>query len=263
MTSADDRRVDGGREGFDLARVQALSFDCYGTLIDWETGILAVIRPWAAEAGIDVDDEALLVAFADSEAAAECELPTLRYPGILAESFRRVGALVGADVSDEWAGRLGGSVGDWPAFDDSAEALAVLAAHYTLIIVSNVHREGFAASNRQLHGRFAAVITAEDVGAYKPAEPHFDALDRTLVELGIEPDASLHVAQSLFHDHAPARVRGMRSVWINRRGGRIGSGAAPGRPDEHADEDEYAYEAEFGSMREFASAAQAAFAGSR
>ncbi len=189
----------------DLTRVEALSFDCYGTLIDWETGILAVLRPWATEAGIDADDESLLAAFAESEAAAERELPTLRYPNILAEAFRRVGTRLGAEVNDEWASRLGGSVGDWPAFDDSPAALATLAAHYTLIIVSNVHREGFAASNRRLHGRFAAVITAEDVGAYKPADPHFDALDRTIAELGIEPDQSLHVAQSLFHDHGPAR----------------------------------------------------------
>ena len=127
-----------------------------------------------------------------------------------------------------------------------------MAEHYTLIIVSNVHREGFAASNRQLRGRFAAVITAEDVGAYKPADPHFDALDLTIAELGIEPDELLHVAQSLFHDHGPARRRGMRSVWINRRG-RIGSDAVASRSDE------YAYEAEFGSMRGFASAVQTAF----
>ena len=236
----------------DLTRLRALSFDCYGTLIDWETGILAVLRPWATEAGVDADDETLLAAFGDSEAAVERDLPTLRYPHILAESFHRVGTIVGADVSEEWAGRLGGSVGDWPAFDDSSAALATLAEHYTLIIVSNVHREGFAASNRQLHGRFAAVITAEDVGAYKPADPHFDALDLTITELGIEPDELLHVAQSLFHDHEPARRRGLRSVWINRRG-RIGSGAVPSRSDE------YAYEAEFGSMGELASAVQAAF----
>ena len=187
MTATNEKGADDVHERSDLTRVEALSFDCYGTLIDWETGILAVLRPWATEAGIDADDESLLAAFAESEAAAERELPTLRYPNILAEAFRRVGTRLGAEVNDEWASRLGGSVGDWPAFDDSPAALATLAAHYTLIIVSNVHREGFAASNRRLHGRFAAVITAEDVGAYKPADPHFDALDRTIAELGIEP----------------------------------------------------------------------------
>ena len=88
----------------DLAGFRALSFDCYGTLIDWETGILAVLRPWAVEAGLDADDETLLAAFGDSEADVERELPTLRYPHVLAESFHRVGAIVGADVSAEWAG---------------------------------------------------------------------------------------------------------------------------------------------------------------
>src|SRR6187402_2750521 len=119
----------------DLTSFRALSFDCYGTLIDWETGILAVLRPWAADVGVDADDETLLAAFGDSEAAAERELPAWRYPDILAESFRRVGAVVGADVSDEWAERLGESVGEWPAFDDSRAALATLAEHYALIIV--------------------------------------------------------------------------------------------------------------------------------
>ena len=90
---------------------------------------------------------------------------------------------------------------------------------------------------------------------YKPADPHFDVLDRTIAELGIEPDQSLQVAQSLFHDHGPARRRGMRSVWINRRGGRIGSGATPAAPDEYGDQAEYA------SMAEFAAAVQAAFDG--
>ncbi len=215
-----------------------------------------MLRPWATEAGVEAADETLLAAFGESEAAAERELPTLRYPDILAESFRRVGVLLGADVSDDWAERLGGSVGDWPAFDDSAAALATLAERYALIIVSNVHRDGFAASNRQLHGTFAAIITAEDVGGYKPADPHFDALDRTIAELGIEPDALLHVAQSLFHDHGPARRRGLRSVWINRRGGRTGSGAIP----VPSGGDEYAYEAEYGSIREFAGAVEASFA---
>lgn len=256
MSATDDRRRDGEHDRIDLSGFRALSFDCYGTLIDWESGILAVLRPWAAESGAEADDETLLAAFGDSEAAAEREFPTRRYPDILAESFRRVGAVLGADVSDEWARRLGDSVGDWPAFDDSSTALATLVEHYALIIVSNVHRDGFAASNRQLHGKFAAIITAEDVGGYKPADPHFDALDRTIAELGIEPAALLHVAQSLFHDHGPARRRGLRSVWINRRRGRTGSGAIP----VPSGGDEYAYEAEYGSMREFAAAVEASFA---
>jgi putative hydrolase of the HAD superfamily len=119
--------------------------------------------------------------------------------------------------------------------------------------VSNVHRDGFAASNRRLRGRFAAVITAEDVGAYKPAGNHFEALFRTLDDLGIARGELLHVAQSLFHDHVPAHRAGLRSVWINRRHDRPGWGATP-EPSEA-----WTYDLEFPSMAAFATAAAAAF----
>ena len=238
----------------DLADFKVLSFDCYGTLIDWETGIAAVLRPWAREAGLDLDDEQLLAAYGGHEAAVERDRPAARYPEVLSTAFRRTGEALGRPVDDAWARRLGDSVPDWPAFPDSAGALASLAAHYRLIIVSNVHRDGFAASNRQLRGRFAAVITAEDVGAYKPAGNHFQALFRTLDDLGVARGQLLHVAQSLFHDHVPARAAGLRSVWINRRHDRPGWGATP-EPSEA-----WTYDLEFPSMAAFADAADAAFA---
>ena len=238
----------------DLAGFKALSFDCYGTLIDWEAGIAAVLGPWAREVGLDLDDERLLAAYADGEAAVEQALPTARYPEVLAMAFRRTGEALGRPVDDAWARRLGESVPDWPAFPDSAGALASLATHYRLIIVSNVHRDGFAASNRRLRGRFAAIITAEDVHAYKPADNHFRALLRTLDELGIAPGALLHVAQSLFHDHVPARRAGLRSAWINRRHDRPGWGATP-QPS-----GKWGYDLEFRSLGELAAAAEAAFA---
>ena len=168
----------------DLTKYAALSFDCYGTLIDWEAGILGVLRPWATECGLAVDDEHLLLAYADHESAAEREQPSALYPAILAEAFRRTGGSLGVAVDETWAARLGDSVPDWPAFPDSSAALAALAERYRLIIVSNVHRAGFAASNLRLRGDFAAIITAEDVGAYKPADNHFVALDRTLASSG-------------------------------------------------------------------------------
>ena len=93
-----------------------------------------------------------------------------------------------------------------------------------------MHRAGFAASNQRLHGDFAAIITAEDVGAYKPAENHFRILDTTLAELGVDRTELLHVAQSLFHDHVPAKREGLASVWINRRHDRPGWGATPNPP---------------------------------
>jgi 2-haloacid dehalogenase len=167
---------------------------------------------------------------------------------VIAEAFRRMGASLGAPVSDEWARRLGDSVPDWPAFPDSADALARLRRHYRLIILSNVHRAGFAGSNERLGGDFAAIITAEDVGAYKPAENHFRALDAALPGLGVGRGELLHVAQSLFHDHVPAKREGLPSVWINRRHDRPGWGATP-EPSE-----EWGYDLEFASMGDFADA---------
>jgi 2-haloacid dehalogenase len=238
----------------DLTKYKALSFDCYGTLIDWEAGIAAVLSPWAREQGLDLTEEELLLAYADAEASAERETPSAFYPDILASAFRRTGHKLGRSVSDEWARRLGNSVPDWPAFPDSADALTRLAQHYKLIILSNVHRDGFAGSNQRLRGDFAAIITAEDVGAYKPAENHFRALDATLFELGIERAALLHVAQSLFHDHVPAKREGLPSVWINRRHDRPGWGATP-EPS-----DEWSFDLEFNSMGDFADVVDQAFA---
>jgi 2-haloacid dehalogenase len=238
----------------DLTTFTVLSFDCYGTLIDWETGIGAVLEPWAREQGLDLTIEELLVAYGDSEAAVQRETPTALYPEILAAAFRRTGTQFGRPVSEEWAQRLGASVPDWPAFPDSADALARLAEHYRLIILSNVHRDGFAGSNARLRGDFAAVITAEDVGAYKPAENHFRALDATLTDLGVGRTHLLHVAQSLFHDHVPAKREGLHSVWINRRHDRPGRGATP-EPS-----GEWSYDLDFPSMGEFADAVDRAFA---
>lgn len=238
----------------DLTTFQALSFDCYGTLIDWEAGIAAVLSTWAREQGLDLPDEDLLLAYADNEAAVERETPNALYVEVLANAFRRTGEKLGRPVSDEWAQRLADSVPRWPAFPDSADALARLREHYELIILSNVHRAGFAGSNEQLRGDFAAIITAQDVGAYKPADNHFRALDKTLVDLGIARTELLHVAQSLFHDHVPAKKEGLRSVWLDRRHDRPGWGATP-EPDE-----QFSYDAVFTSMGELADAVDTAFA---
>jgi 2-haloacid dehalogenase len=233
-----------------LADYDALSFDCYGTLIDWEAGLSSILALWAREAGLDLTDEQLLVAYSANEESVERENPTALYPAILAESFRRIGASLGAEVSDEWADKLGASVPSWPAFPDSPDALASLAEDYKLIIVSNVHRAGFAGSNARLGVTFDKIITAEDVGAYKPAPNHFEALDATLAELDVPRARLLHVAQSLHHDHVPAKRYGLASVWINRRHDRPGWGATP-EPDE-----EYSYAMEFPSMAAFAAAAR-------
>jgi 2-haloacid dehalogenase len=216
----------------ELTDFDALSFDCYGTLIDWEAGIAAVLRRWAASRRLALDDEALLAAFSGSEAAAEAEHPDELYPAILARSMRGLGSEFGAEVSEQDAQSLARSVPDWPAFADSADALRALGQRYKLIILSNVDRSSFAASNRRLGASFAGILTAEDIGSYKPSPRNFEALAAEASRLGVRKGRLLHVAQSLFHDHVPAKKAGLPTAWINRRRNRRGWGATPPPPAE-------------------------------
>lgn len=230
-----------------------LSFDCYGTLIDWEAGITAVLGPWARRHQPDLTDEDVLVAYSGNEAEVEAAFADMVYSDVLQEAFRRTGAALGFAVTDAEAASLGSSVGDWPAFPDSAEALARLKQHCRLIILSNVHREGFAASNRRLGVEFDAILTAQDIGSYKPNPANFDALLAKADEMGVPEGRLLHVAQSLFHDHVPAKAKGLPSVWINRRHDQPGWGATP---DPGA---AVSVDAEYPSMAAFADAVDAAF----
>ena len=210
-----------------LTDFEALSFDCYGTLIDWEAGLAAVLVEWARERNLDVSQEALLAAYSPIEAVVETERPTDPYPQVLARSMRMLGESLGAEVSDADAARLAGSVPDWPAFPDSHDALIALRQRYKLIILSNIDRASFAASNRRLDVEFTSILTAQDIGSYKPAPRNFDALTQEAARLGIAEGKLLHVAQSLFHDHVPAKQVGLPTVWINRRHDRPGWGATP------------------------------------
>jgi 2-haloacid dehalogenase len=210
-----------------LTDFSAMSFDCYGTLIDWEAGLACVLTPWARSAGLDFDDQVLLAAYSRHEAEAEAGYPDEPYPEILARSMRALGSELGARVNPEDAQRLARSVPDWPAFADSASALATLSQRFKLIILSNVDRASFAASNRRLGVQFSAVITAQDVGSYKPSPRNFESLLAEAARLGVEDGKLLHVAQSLFHDHVPAQQAGLPTAWINRRKGRPGWGATP------------------------------------
>ena len=235
-----------------LGDFDALSFDCYGTLIDWEAGIAAVLRPWAAAHGLQRSDEQLLTAFSTHEAWAEVEHPTDRYPLILARAMRGLGGELGVPVSAEEAESLAVSVPDWPAFPDSVGALQRLSRRYQLIIVSNVDRAGFAGSNRRLGVTFTSILTAQDIGSYKPSPRNFAALAGEVTRLGIGEGKLLHVAQSLFHDHVPAKAAGLPTVWINRRHANPGWGATP------APSADVTPDWTFTSMAAFADAADAA-----
>jgi 2-haloalkanoic acid dehalogenase type II len=210
-----------------LTDFEALSFDCYGTLIDWEAGIGAVLARWASEQGLSVSAEELLEEYARAEARQEAETPEALYPEILRAAMRSLGASQGVDVTAAQAERLAMSVADWPAFPDSPGALVALSSRYKLVILSNVDRRSFASTNARLGVRFDAVITAQDVGSYKPALRNFEILVETVRRLGVKQGRLLHVAQSLFHDHVPARSLGLPTVWIDRRGESAGWGATP------------------------------------
>ncbi|MGC4190001.1 MAG: haloacid dehalogenase type II [Thermomicrobiales bacterium] len=215
-----------------LADFDALSFDCYGTLIDWEAGLGAGLARVAALVPSPPAPDVLLETYADAESTIEREQPGLLYPNVIAAAIHRTGAVLGIEVSDGLAAEIGRSVPDWPAFPDSAEALGRLQRHVKLIILSNVDRESFAGSNARLGVTFDAIYTAQDIGSYKPSPRNFDYLLEHIGEVGIAQDRLLHVAQSLFHDHVPAKAKGLTTVWIDRRGVRPGFGATPPPPQD-------------------------------
>jgi 2-haloacid dehalogenase len=208
---------------FDFGRFEVLTFDCYGTLIDWETGIARALRTALGGPARALDDEGLLAAFARHEAAAESG-PYLPYREVLARTARAVASELDATVGDHAAKAFGDSVGDWPAFSDSTDALRVLHERFRLGVITNCDDDLFARSNKRLGMEFDWVITAQQVGSYKPNPRNFEvAFER----IGVPPERILHVAQSLFHDHVPARRLGLSTAWINRRHDRSGPGATP------------------------------------
>jgi 2-haloacid dehalogenase len=214
----------------DLGAFAALSFDCYGTLIDWEAGLLAALRPVLAAHGAQAGDERLLELYARHEAELESG-DYLSYREVLAGALRGVAAELGFEPSEAEAAAFAGSVGDWPAFPDSADALARLHERYRLAVITNCDEALFARSTERLGVEFDWVVTAERARSYKPSRRNFQLAFETI---GVPRERILHVAQSLFHDHVPAKELGMSTVWIDRRGGREGYGATPpatARPD--------------------------------
>lgn len=243
-----------------LSDFTTLTFDCYGTLIDWEAGILAELRPWAGARGLTLSDDALLEVFGTTEAAVEADHPTHRYPQILEEVLRRLSSRFQVITGYDAARDFGQSVGRWPAFPDSPAALAYLKQHFKLVILSNVDHVSFARSNARLGVEFDRIITAQDVGSYKPDPRNFrHMLDDVQRSLGTAPHQILHTAQSIFHDVVPAKAAGLATMWINRRkavGGGWGATPAPSASGDAARPD---YEA--GSMEEFAARHRASTAG--
>lgn len=209
--------------GIDLAAFEACTFDCYGTLIDWETGLAAALRSVTEAHGVGAAADSLLQTFARYEAPAEAG-PYLPYREVLARSLRGVATELGFTPTEAEVTRFSGSVGDWPAFPDSPAALARLKERFRLGVITNCDDDLFALSNRRLGVTFDWIVTAEQVRSYKPSLRNFEvAFER----MGLPRERVLHVAQSLFHDHVPAKQLGLTTVWVNRRHDRTGFGATP------------------------------------
>ncbi len=204
-----------------------LSFDCYGTLIDWETGILEQALPRLASAGAkDVDPVAVLRAYVKHEAALEAGRYR-PYREVLVETLSRIGNDLGVRLDRMSCAAFAAGLADWPPFPDTVDALLRLAAKYRLVILSNVDDDLFEHTARRLGNPFDAVITAQQVGSYKPALGHFWAARE---RLGLSPANWLHIAQSLYHDHVPAKSLGLRTVWVDRPTRLAGTGVAPPVP---------------------------------
>jgi 2-haloacid dehalogenase len=208
---------------FDFDRFDVLTFDCYGTLIDWETGLLTGLRRVLDPLAVNATDDEVLEAFARHEAALEAG-PYLRYREILGRALRGICEEHGVEPREDDVAAFGASVADWPAFPDSADALARLHQKFSLGVITNCDDDLFAASSARLGVTFGWVVTAEQARRYKPNPRGFElAFER----IGLPTNRILHVAQSLFHDHVPAKRLGLSTVWVNRRGDRPGTGATP------------------------------------
>ena len=208
-----------------LTDFKALTFDCYGTLIDWESGMIKALEPLTKKVKRPLSRDDILSAHARQESSQQRHTPSKRYRDLLAVVYKRLAEEWGVTVSWDECVAYGLSIKDWPAFADSADALAYLKRHYKLIILSNVDNKSFAASNKRLKVEFDAIYTAEDIGSYKPDQRNFEYMIGHLADHGLGKHDILHTAESLFHDHQTANAFDLASCWIFRRHDEEGFGA--------------------------------------
>ena len=206
-------------------RFRAVTFDCYGTLIDWDTAIGLRLGAWAASRGVAATTGDLLGDFADAQRAEQTRTPFRPYRSVLANALRALGAKAGVSVHDSEAETFAATASSWPPFDDAVAALKALREQgRTLGVISNVDNDLFEGTRALLGDPFDIVVTAEDVQSYKPALPHFRAIRDRLAERGVGESAILHVARSKFHDIATANLLGWANCWVDRRRGMASPG---------------------------------------
>lgn len=208
-----------------LKDFKALTFDVYGTLIDWESGMIEGLKPLTERVSHELTRNDILQAHAHHESTAQRWTPTKRYSELLPIVYRRLAEEWGIETMWEECATYGQSVRNWPAFPDSAEALAYLKQHYKLIVLTNTDNESFSHSAAKLNIQFDGVYTAEDIGSYKPDPRNFDYMIEMLARQNIGKNEILHTAESMFHDHAQANAFGLANCWIYRRHDQQGFGA--------------------------------------
>ncbi|KAG8669975.1 hypothetical protein FPOAC2_09318 [Fusarium poae] len=210
-----------------LSDFSLLSFDVYGTLIDWETGVLDALKPLMGARIDEFNRDQLLKVYAEAETAQQDATPDMKYSELLSTIHPKVAEkLFLPEPTAEQNEAFGNSVGSWPAFPDTVDALRRLGKHYKLVVLSNVDRESFSRSNSgPMQGvPFDLVITAQDVGSYKPNLQNFQYLLREVRDkFGIPKEKVLQTAQSQFHDHQPAKILDIKSCWIERHGALMGN----------------------------------------
>jgi 2-haloacid dehalogenase len=205
----------------DFSRFEILTFDCYGTLINWEEGILRCMHRILVAHGKDTDDATILQLFGDFEARAE-QGPYRRYREVLQLVVREFGKQLTFVPTDEEIQSLPESLRDWRSWPDTVNALRELRKRFRLAIISNVDDDLFATTQPQLEVKFDQIITAQQAGAYKPSLKIFEL---ALSRIGVPVRRILHVGQSIYHDIVPAQSLGLSTVWVNRPSPRAGVGA--------------------------------------
>lgn len=208
-----------------LTDYKALTFDVYGTLIDWESGMIAGLKPLTDQVSQSLSRDAILEAHAHYESSTQRQTPGKIYSQLLAVVYKRLSEEWSVNANWEDCQSYGRSVENWPAFADSAGALQYLKRYYKLVVLSNIDNTSFAFSNKKLEVEFDVVYTAEDVGSYKPSPRNFEYMLENLARIGVQKNEILHTAESMFHDHAPANDFGLANCWIYRRHDAEGFGA--------------------------------------
>ena len=230
-----------------ITQFSTLTFDCYGTLIDWETGIVNSLSSLISKSRLPPRNE-LLQLYSNAESRLQTANPNMKYSELVANTLLEIAKQFEEPLPDNAREISLNAAGSWPAFPDSATALEFLKNHFKLVILSNVDNRSFAKSNEKLKVEFDAVYTAEDIGSYKPSLKNFHYMLKQLEHKGIVANEILHTAQSLHHDMVPATKVGLARCWIDRRSKQSGSGATPEVSEK------VTYQFRFESMAEMAEA---------